>query len=300
MPACQSAHLLGPEHFLRWCCHSMSSCDGVKTDRFWAGADHPEGVTYTQHEGSSQPPGHHPENWHHVSMFCDFGSLHQKHRVGGPPGGVFRDGSNGWRSLVPRGDNAGGRGHVRHLTTIACWAPPTGLELPDASWTDGGHLCHGTSVRSTRGVAASFLTRCRGSRILRPSRCGCGNFGFVSRHKPAEHRTPDVSATRDVEASSITSLCGRSFFSLRDVAASQYVCSRGADSHESSFGSALSSACHCYGPYRLFGVAPPRWRVVSYRRQSLSVFPCSRRVPALTVMSGRRGVGHGTLEREFI
>ena len=26
----QSAHLLGPEHYLTWGCHSMSSCDGVR------------------------------------------------------------------------------------------------------------------------------------------------------------------------------------------------------------------------------------------------------------------------------
>ena len=56
-------------------------------------------------------------------------------------------------------------------------------------------------------VVASFLTRCRDSRILLP--CRCGDFGFVSRHKPAEHRFPDVSATPDVEASCITSCCGR-------------------------------------------------------------------------------------------
>ena len=35
-------------------------------------------------------------------------------------------------------------------------------------------------------VAASFLTLCRGSRILRP--CRCGDFGLVSRQKQAEHR----------------------------------------------------------------------------------------------------------------
>ena len=38
------------------------------------------------------------------------------------------------------------------------------------------------------GVAASFLTRCRGSRNFR--QCRCGDFGFVSRHMPAEHRIP--------------------------------------------------------------------------------------------------------------
>ena len=30
MQASQSALLLGPEHLLRWGCHSMSSCDGVR------------------------------------------------------------------------------------------------------------------------------------------------------------------------------------------------------------------------------------------------------------------------------
>ena len=36
------------------------------------------------------------------------GSLHQKPRVGGTLGGSLRDGSDGWRSPVPRGDNTGG------------------------------------------------------------------------------------------------------------------------------------------------------------------------------------------------
>ena len=61
--------------------------------------------------------------------------------------------------------------------------PPTGSE-PRDGFSFGVVL--GTSVHSTRGVAASFLTRCRGSRLLRPRRCG--DFGLVSRHKPAEHR----------------------------------------------------------------------------------------------------------------
>ena len=77
VPACQSALLLGPEHSLRWGSHSMSSCDGVSPIVVRASAVHPEGVTYTPHEGSSQPlgTGHQPENWQRVSMFCCFGSL---------------------------------------------------------------------------------------------------------------------------------------------------------------------------------------------------------------------------------
>ena len=53
-------------------------------------------------------------------MFWDFGSLHQKHRVGGTHGRVRRDGSDGWRSPVPRGDNTGGRGRVLPPPTIRC------------------------------------------------------------------------------------------------------------------------------------------------------------------------------------
>ena len=48
------------------------------------------------------------------SMFWDFGSLHQKPQVGGPLGSVRRDGSDGWRSPVPRGDITGG-GEVAYL-----------------------------------------------------------------------------------------------------------------------------------------------------------------------------------------
>ena len=65
VPASQSALLLSPEHFLRWSGHSMSSCDGVRPIAIRACSVHPEGVTFSPYEGSSQPPdtGHQPENW---------------------------------------------------------------------------------------------------------------------------------------------------------------------------------------------------------------------------------------------
>ena len=47
-------------------------------------------------------------------------SLHQKPRVGGPPGCVRRDGSDGWLSPVPRGDNTGGRVRVPPPPIIPC------------------------------------------------------------------------------------------------------------------------------------------------------------------------------------
>ena len=56
-----------------------------------------------------------------------------------------------------------------------------------------------------------FLRAVAAAVFFRP--CRCGDFGFVSRHKPAEHRIPDVSATPDVEASCITSCRGRRYLS---------------------------------------------------------------------------------------
>ena len=137
-------------------------------------------------------------------------------RVGGPPGCVRRDGSDGWRSLVPRGVNTGVE-VVYFLRQPSLPGPPTGPEHFDASWCGQctrwqvvhiqtgsfSRVCSGTSVRSTRDVAASFVA----AAVTFVSRCG--DFGFVSRHKSAEHRIPDVSATLDVEASCITSCRGR-------------------------------------------------------------------------------------------
>ena len=106
------------------------------------------------------------------SMFWDFGSLHKKPRVGGPPDCVGRDGSDGWHSPVPGATTLGGE-IVYH-------------RLP-GSPTDSEHRCESRTVYEMTDpvlpdgcdVAASFLTRCRGSRIFRP--CRCGDFGFVSR-----------------------------------------------------------------------------------------------------------------------
>ena len=67
-------------------------------------------------------------------MFWDFDSLHQKPRVGGTHGCVHCDGSDGWRSPVPRGENTGGCDRLPHPPTIAL-LPPTGSERCDALWT---------------------------------------------------------------------------------------------------------------------------------------------------------------------
>ena len=83
--ASQSALLHSPELFLRWGCHSMSSCDGVSPIEFRAVAVYPEGVTYTPCKGSCQPPGHRApsrELERRVDVLV-LGSLHQKPQVGG-------------------------------------------------------------------------------------------------------------------------------------------------------------------------------------------------------------------------
>ena len=54
-------------------------------------------------------------------------------------------------------------------------------------------VCSGTSVHSARGVAASSPRAVAEAVFSFP--VVAGDFGFVSRHKLAEHRIPDVSAT---------------------------------------------------------------------------------------------------------
>ena len=72
-------------------------------------------------------------------------------RVGGTLGCVLRDGSDGWRSPVSRGDNTGGE-VLYFFRQPSVSVPPTGSEPRDgfSFW-----VCSGTSIPSTRGVAAS-------------------------------------------------------------------------------------------------------------------------------------------------
>ena len=69
-----------------------------------------------------------------------------------------------------------------------------------------GPRCSGTSDRCSGrlGVISYALLR---QPYIRPHRC-C-NLGFESRRKPTGHRIPDVLAAPDVEASCVTSCCGR-------------------------------------------------------------------------------------------
>ena len=111
-------------------------------------------------------------------LFLDvlsLGSLHQKPRVSGTLGGVLRDGSDGWRSPVPRGDNTGGRDHLPPQPTIAFQSrrhvPNTVMDRGrSTSWQVSVHpdgsssgVCSGTSVRSTLWRRGVPLASCCGS-----------------------------------------------------------------------------------------------------------------------------------------
>ena len=120
-----------------------------------------------------------------------------KPRVGGTVGDSLRDGSDGWRSKFP-GATRLGASFSTSSADHPLSAQPTGSELRDASWT-----VYDDSSSTSRRVRrwASLPKRCRGSRKFRP--CRCCDFGLVLWRKPANHRLLDVSATPDIEASSI-------------------------------------------------------------------------------------------------
>ena len=133
LPACAAVRLVSVRWFSCWVptcsclCFGLSSFPGdvPRTDPFLPLA---VGVMFQLLEGgtSGQTQGHRPKNRQSLfdryalySIFWDFGSLHQKHRVGGTHGRVRRDGSDGWQSPGPRGDNTGGRARVPPPPTIA-------------------------------------------------------------------------------------------------------------------------------------------------------------------------------------
>ena len=98
--------------------------------------------------------------------------------------------------------------------------------------------------------------------------CRCGDFGFVSRHRPAEHRIPDVSAAPTLRRHFSRPVAAGVYNSPEDVAASQYVCSCGAatlSSHGSCFGSDSSSTSSSGGAGVRGGL------VLSHRRWSLKI-----------------------------
>ena len=133
-------------------------------------------------------------------------------------------------------------------------------------------------------VAASFLTRCRGSRISLP--CRCSDFGFVSRAQASflQLQTLRRHVSRPVAA-------GVSF-SLKDVAAPQYVSSRGADnlsSHVSSFGSDFCSPCYQWFQWSLS--TPIEGSAV----QSETVFHCSEASQSTTKVTKHSAATAGQL-----
>ena len=136
------------------------------------------------------------------SFFWDFGSLHQKPRVGGTFCYVQRDGSHGWRSPVPRGDDTGGRVQVPHLPTIVTDRTVDGLRdgvLPEecavAAATTFVHvvaetsrdifLCHRRLSRhillgTDRALSVPFKAKCpgRGGHAQSAFQCSHGCYRF--------------------------------------------------------------------------------------------------------------------------
>ena len=163
------------------------------------------------HEGSSQPhrTGHQPENWQRVSMFGYFGSVHQKLRVGGPPtGSVHRDGS--FFLFIVTG------------ASVCCGRCTTSLS------TLRRHFLRAVAAAVFHvHVAAAISASCRGTSQQ--------NIAFqMFLQLPTLRRYVSRPFAAGV------------YPSLKDVAASQYVCSHDADnlsSFVSSFGSDLSSTC---------------------------------------------------------
>ena len=135
-------------------------------------------------------------------------------------------------------------------------------------------VCAGTSVPSARGVAASFLTRCRGSRLLRPRRCG--DFGLVSRHKPAEHRFlmfPLLPTLKRRVSDAEERLRNQRFFHAEERLRNQRPSHAGERLREQRFSHA--------------GLRDQRLS----QHAILSWTDRGHHVPALTVTSGGRGVG---------
>ena len=217
--ASQSALLLGPQLSSRWGSHSMSSCDGVRPIVFEPVQFFPKGspIFHTKAPANPSDTGHQPENWQRVSMF--FGSLHQKLRVGGSPtGSVHRDGS--------------------FLLCIVTGASVCCERCTSSLATLRRHFLRAVAATVFFVlVAAVTLASCRGT-----------SQQNIALQKFLQPQTLRRHVSRLVAAGV--------YPSVKDVAASQYVCSRGADnlsSFVSFFGSDLSSTCFgwCYGRCRL-------------------------------------------------
>ena len=125
----------------------------------------------------------------------------------------LRDGSDGWRSPVPWGDNTGGRDGVPPPPTIAFWAR---RQVPK--------FVTGRAVDSVRDGRSSIPRRVR--------RCG-----VISHALSRQPVLPSVTLRRlrHIASQMFRPVAAGVYLSLKDVAASQFVCSRGADNLSSHF-----------------------------------------------------------------
>ena len=144
--------------------------------------------------------------------------------------------------------------------------PPTGPENSDAPWCGQcarwqvvyvqtgsfSRICSGTSVHSARGVAASFLTCCRGSCIfVSVAAASSASCRDTSQQNIAFQMFLQLQTLRRLPSRPVAT--GVSC-SQKDVAASWYVCSRGADNGIVWFCPRWLHICHRV-PFSLVTVA---------------------------------------------
>ena len=126
--------------------------------------------------------GHHPKNWSDVSMFWSSVPCIRSHKSAGQFIVNFVTGLMVGDRRFPGATILGGSfstSSANHPVSV----PPTGSEPRDGF---SFNVVLGLRFTLPGTLRRRFLTRCRGSRLLRPRRCG--DFGLVSRHQPAEHR----------------------------------------------------------------------------------------------------------------
>ena len=162
-------------------------------------------------------------------MFLDFGSLHQKHRVGGTRGGALRVVSDGWRSPVPRERQYWGARLSTPSANHRFPVPPTGFVHRDGLWTvfemAGPVLPDGCDVAASFGlaVAAAALSVCVDvAASLLPTVAAAANSALptLRRHRfaAAEQTKHARGRARSWETKAFVHVCGGQYHTLHRTA----------------------------------------------------------------------------------
>ena len=190
----------------------------------------------------------------------------------------LRDGSDGWRSPVPQDDSTGGARLRTPSANHRLLGPPTGPEVRDGSFcgqcTRWQVQYSQTGATLRRHFSRAVAAACTFVSVVAATSALCRG---TSQRNIASQMFPLLPTLRRHVSRPVAAGV---YLSLKDVAASQFVCSRGADhlsSHLSSFGSDLSSSC--------FGsMSTPLMVAQSSRRLSSTA-------RGFTVLLGRASVG---------